>query len=156
MHSWLVNASLPYAILTFQVNDFSQLKNEKKVWHSPQFTIADKIRVRLAVFKCHVSLSLIAVEFVNKGENMRLQYNVSVGVKLQHELAITKSLELCYPRGNRILHGLVRNSAYFHFLSHSWVLQSEEQFLEIEEAHSLQVSDWITLELKLLEHHHSQ
>ena len=58
--------------LTFRVTDFSQLRREKKPWHSPPFSIGDKVKVHLAVYPSgvgrgqgtHVSLSLILIAVV--------------------------------------------------------------------------------------------
>ena len=85
--------------LTFRVADFPQLREEKKAWHSPPFSIGDKVRVRLAVWVgrgqgSHVSVSLILKEVVQKEEDMYLQYNVSVAAIGQYRSATSKTLEL--------------------------------------------------------------
>ena len=36
--------------LTFRMKDFNQLRKEKKAWHSPPFSIADKVRVQLSEY----------------------------------------------------------------------------------------------------------
>ena len=54
------------ATVTFRVNNFPQLRREKKAWHSLPFNITDKVKVRLAVYPSgtgrgqdpHVSVSL--------------------------------------------------------------------------------------------------
>ena len=128
--------------LTFRVRDFP-------------FSIGDKVRVRFAVYPSgvergqgsHVSVSLILTEVVQKEEDMDLEYNVSVAAIGEHRSATPKTLELC--TGDYYF-----CSAFFPFPSPGEVLQSEEQFLEIEEANSLLANDAMTLELKLLEHQH--
>ena len=140
--------------LTFRVTDFPQLKREKKAWHSPPFRIGDKIRVHLAVYPggvgrgqgSHVSVSLILTEAVKKEDYMELQYNVSVAAIGQHRSAMHKTLELYSSKKN------CSCSACFPCPSPGEVLQSEELFLEMEEANSLLVNDSIILELKLLKH----
>ena len=149
--------------LTFGVRDFPKLRKEMKVWHSPPFSIGDKVRVRLAVYPngvkrgrwSHVSVSLILMEVVQKEEEMYLQYNVSVAAIGQHTSA---TLELCTIRwGDNSIFGTFQDTtccANFPFPSPGEVLQSEELFLEIEEASSLLQNDAMTLELKLLKHQH--
>ena len=149
--------------LTFGVRDFPKLRKEMKVWHSPPFSIGDKVRVCLAVYPngvgrgrwSHVSVSLILMEVVQKEEEMYLQYNVSVAAIGQHRLA---TLELCTIRwGDNSIFGTFQDTrccANFPFPSPGEVLQSEELFLEIEEASSLLQNDAMTLELKLLKHQH--
>ena len=149
--------------LTFGVRDFPKLRKEMKVWHSPPFSIGDKVRVHLAVYPngvkrgrwSHVSVSLILTEVVQKEEDMCLQYNVSVAAIGQHTSA---TLELCTIRyGDNSIFGTSQDTrccANFPFPSPGKVLRSEELFLEIEEANSLLQNDVMTLELKLLEHQH--
>ena len=148
--------------LLIHVIDFLQLRKEKRAWHSPPFSIDNRVRVRLAVYPSgvgrgqgsHVSVSLILVEVVEKRKDMFLEYNVSVTAKGQHTSAIPKELELCtYRKVNNDIH-LPLCSAYFPFPSPEEVLQSEELFLETEEANSLLVNESFTLELKLLKHQH--
>ena len=87
-------------ILTIQVCDFPQLRKVNKAWHSPMFSIGDKVRVRLAVYPSgvgrgqgsHVSVSLTLMEVLRKEEPMCLDYNVSVAAIGQHT---HKTLELC-------------------------------------------------------------
>ena len=91
--------------VTFQMSDFCRLRKEKE-WHSPQFSIQDKARVRLAVDPSgvgrgqgsHVSMSLILTEVVQKEEEMYLEYNVSVAAIGQNTSATPKTLELCTVR----------------------------------------------------------
>ena len=62
--------------LTFRVTDVFQLRKEKKAWHSPPFSVADKIRVHLAMYPSgigrgqgsHVSVSLILIEELEEKE----------------------------------------------------------------------------------------
>ena len=148
--------------LTFGVRDFPKLRKEMKVWHSPPFSIGDKVRVCLAVYPngvkrgrwSHVSVSLILKEVVQK-EEMYLQYNVS-GVAIgQHTSATPKALELCSFRlGDKAKYPSLQQlcSAFFPLPSPGEVLRSEEQFLEIEEVNSLLANDAMLLELKLLKH----
>ena len=148
--------------LTFRVTDFPQLMKEKEAWHSPPFSIGDKVRVCLAVYpngvgsgqELHVSVSLKLMEVVQKEENMELQYNVSVTAIGQHTSATPKVLEVCTDRvGDKgIMMSIKPCSARFPFPSPGEILQSEEKFLEIED--SLLANDAMTLELKLLEHQH--
>ena len=149
--------------LTFRVRDFPRLRKEKKAWHSPPFSIGDKVRVRLAVYPSgvgrgqgsHVSVSLILMEVVQKEEDMYLEYNVSVAAIGQHRSATPKTLELCtYRMGDNDRFSFIASAccAHFPFPSPGKVLRSEELFLEIEEANSLLANDAMTLELKLLEH----
>ena len=150
--------------LKFRVRDFSQLRKEKKAWHTPAFSIGDTVRVRFAVYPSgvgrgqgsHVSVSLILTEVVQKEENTVLQYSVSVTAIGQHTSATPKVLEVCTYRigdkHNKII--ITVCSTNFSFPSPGEVLQSEEQFLEIEEANSLLQNDSMILELKLLEHRH--
>ena len=159
--------------LTFRMRDFNQLRKEKKAWHSPPFSIGDKVRVQLAVYPSgvgrgrgsHVSVSLILREVVEKEEDMYLEYNVSVTAIGRSTSAIPKTFELCSLREGdthdpqlQFLANKLRLqlhcSAHFNLSSPGEVLQSEEVFLEIEEAKSLLANDAMTLELKLLEHHH--
>ena len=157
--------------LTFRVSDFPQLGKEKEAWHSPPFSIGDKVRVHLTVYPSgvgrgqgsHVSVSLILTEVVQKEEDMWLQYNVSVAAIGQGSATHT-TLELCtFRKGDKARYPSILTgssmygalcSARFHFPSPGEVLRSEEQFLEIEEANPLLQNDAMTLELKLLEHQH--
>ena len=143
--------------LTFRVTDFPQLREEKKAWHSPPFSIADKVRVHLAVYPSgvgrrqgsHVSVSLILTEVVKKEEHTWLEHNVSVAAIGQERSAMHKTLELCT---SSYMYGGYLCSANFPFPSPGEVLQSDELFLKIEEANSLLVNNAMILELKLLEH----
>ena len=112
-----------------------------------------------------MSVSLILREVVEKEEDMYLEYNVSVTAIGQSTSAIPKTFELCSLRegdthdpplqflANK-LHLQLHCSAHFNLSSPGEVLQSEEVFLEIEEAKFLLADDAMTLELKLLKHHH--
>jgi len=147
--------------LTYRVRDFPKLRKEKKVWHSPPFSIGAKVRVRLAVYpsgvgrsqESHVSVSFILMNAVKQEEDMCLQYNGSVAAIGHHRSA---TLELCTIRwGDNSVFGTFQDtkcSANFLFPSAGKVLWSEEQFLEIEEGNSLLQNDVMTLKLKLLEH----
>ena len=148
--------------VTFQMSDFCRLRKEKKVWHSPQFSIQDKVRVRLAVDPSgvgrgqgsHVSVSLKLMEVVKKEKDTILECDVSVTAIGQHRSATPKILELCTVRMPNIGKSVLRPqcSAYFSFPSPGEGLQSKELFLQIEEATSLLANDAVALELKLLEH----
>ena len=158
--------------LTFRVRDYPQLREEKKAWHSPPFSIGAKVRVSLAVYPSgvgrgqgsHVSVSLILKEVLQKEENMLLEYNVSVTgigrhtsaalIGLQHRSTAHKTLELCSWREGVSVGLALICSAHFPFPSPGEVLRSKERFLEIKEANSLLENDALTLELKLLEHQH--
>ena len=150
---------------TFQMTDFTRLRNEKKVWHSPLFSVSDKVRVRLAVDPngygkgqgTHVSVSLILVEVVKKEEDMYLECSVLVTAIGQHGLDAHKKLELCTNR----VKGDERSDRYFKppcpacfpLPSPGEVLKSEERFLDIEEVNYLLENDAMTLELELRTHY---
>ena len=102
--------------MTFGGKDFPKLRKEMKVWHSPPFSVGDKVRVCLAVYPngvkrgrwSHVSVSLILMEVVQKEEEMYLQYNVSVAAIGQHTSA---TLELCTIRwGDNSIFGTIQDT----------------------------------------------
>ena len=156
--------------LTFRVTNFPQLKKQRKVWRSLPFSIADEIRVRLAVYPSgigklaqprYVSVSLVLVEVVEKKggpyiSTVHLKYNVSITANGQDRSATPKALELCTKirKGNMHTVQAPLCSARFPLPSPGEVLRSEERFLEIEEANTLLQNDALTLKLKLLEHQH--
>ena len=91
--------------LMFRVADYPQLRKEKKVWHSPPFTIDGKVRVCLAVYPSgvgtgqgsHVSVSLILVEDLM--EDMPLEYDMSVALLDEYDLECeSTTMELCTSR----------------------------------------------------------
>ena len=154
-------------VLTFQMTNFSQLRKEKKVWHSPPFSIGDKVRVRLAVYPngvgkgqgSHVSVLFILMEVIHREERILLQYNMSVAALGQHRSATPKTLELYSTRmgdSEVIEYQMPWCSAYFPCPSPGDVMLLEDLFLEIEEASSLLMHDAMMLELKLFEHQHRQ
>ena len=167
--------------LTFRVTDFPQMRMKKKVWYSNPFSIANKVKVQLAVYPSglgrgqhsHVSVSLILIEVVRREEDTRrrlpheeirkntehkiLQYNVSVTAIGQHmnSPVIHTVLALCTSRQGDISKLMLSPcSARFPFPSPGGMLRSDELFLKIEDANSLLLNDSMILELRLLEHQH--
>ena len=144
----------------FYVTDFSELRKEKKVWRSPLFSIGGRIRVSLAVHPMgigkgqgsYVSVSLVLVD--DLVEEMPLQYDVSVAAPNKYyreETFVIMGLCTSRPEDNAGCHEC---SDYFPFPSSGEVLQSEEQFMEIEEAESTLINDSLLLEIELQEHEH--
>ena len=165
--------------LTFRVADFLQMRREKKVWYSHPFSIANKVRVRLAVYpsgigrgqESHVSVSLVLMEVVRKEEDTRrrlpleeikknaehktLQYNVSITAIRQQSPAVHTILALCTSRQSDISKLMLSPcSARFPFPSPGEMLRSDELFVKTEDLNSLLFNDSMILEMKLQEHQH--
>lgn len=81
------------------------MRKEKKMWYSPPFSTADKVRVNLAVYPSkvgrgqgsHLSVSLIFIAVVEKEEDLLLVCNVTVTAAGQYRSATHyyKVLALC-------------------------------------------------------------
>ena len=144
--------------LTFRIPSFSQLRREKKPWHSHSFSIVQKVQVHLAVYPSgvgkgqgsHVSVSLVRMNDVQLGPKLcsvpefdlgymeTLLFSVSVAATGQNRSVAPQILQF--------------SIGYDSVLSsESQVLQTKEQFLTIEEANSLLVDDSMIVELTLLE-----
>ena len=85
-----------------------------------------------------------------------LKYNVLVAAKGQNRAITHKTLQLCtiIPGEATLMPPLPLCSAFFPCPSTGGVMESEELFLEAEEANSLLTKDSMILELKLLDHQH--